>query len=235
MPSCGLSSETGVGDGNVSGVVSDDRPLNKILDGGPEPRVLILADERGRGIASRLCCGALPNYKVEIIFKPNADLMGVVCDCARLARGYGDNDYVIVLAGTDNVSHNSKKINVRELSVKLQCMSFTNLMFISQPFVNNNNNVNNKISKFNMTSYKICQLLCQNITFADVNCIMESRDMHKHGMRMTWSGKTKLCNYICELLSYLNAKKPNQTLLTGSETTHLRKNLIYITASDTHK
>ena len=113
------------------------------------------------------------------------------------------------MAGTDNVSHNSKKINIRELTVKLQCMSFTNLLFVSQPFVNSNNNVNDKISKFNMTLYKICQLLgaSQNITFADVNCIMESRDMHRHGMRMTWLGKTKLCNYICELLNYIDAKK----------------------------
>ena len=68
------------------------------------PRVLILADEHGRDCSSVLRGLLGGHYDVSGCVKPGAGMDGVTCGVAELVRDYGKCDFVVVMAGTNDIA-----------------------------------------------------------------------------------------------------------------------------------
>ena len=75
------------------------------------PKILMLADSQGRHMAKKLHKTFASQYAVQIIFKPNAELYNVTIDVRNLTKDFSESDYLIILAGTNDVLK-GKKIQV---------------------------------------------------------------------------------------------------------------------------
>ena len=207
-----------------------DRALRENCDAELGPRVLVLADSQGRNVAASLRRHLSEGCRVEVTFKPNALLMDVIADCVGLARDFGVNDNVVFLASMNDVLRGLNLAEDRLLG-KMKHLSNTNLLIISVPYLNNNFYIKDEVSRFNMALYRCCEMCrpTQSVAYADVNCVLESRDMQKFGPHLTRSGRVKLSKYICQLLSYVGVQLALQLC---EESGTLRPNLIYVKISD---
>ena len=98
--------------------------------------------------------------------------------------------------------------------------------------------MNNRISKFNMSLYQCCERLNSNqsITFADMNYVLESRDMQRYGVNMTRSGRAKLDKYICDLITYLkNTNRKSQPVMSVTARNYSPQSLTYISTINTEE
>lgn len=88
----------------------------------PKRRVMILADEQGKGMRSILQESLGSGYIVESILRPNATMDQVMKSCLSLCNNYGRNDIVIVLGGSnDKDPLRMKSLLYYNLSIMLQC------------------------------------------------------------------------------------------------------------------
>lgn len=67
-----------------------------------QPKILLLADEHGKGM-NKLLKNVLGNkYNVESVIKPYATLDQVLNSCTRLSKDYTKNDFVLIAAGSND-------------------------------------------------------------------------------------------------------------------------------------
>ncbi|KAF2900704.1 hypothetical protein ILUMI_05482 [Ignelater luminosus] len=65
-------------------------------------KVLLLADSQGRGLVNQLQVNLNKNFAVNGIFKPNPTFENVTAEVKRLSSNLIREDFVIILAGTNN-------------------------------------------------------------------------------------------------------------------------------------
>lgn len=111
-------------------------------------RLLILCDQTGYGIGSRLN-RCLPGFSVQSIIKPYALYERVVEDVVKMSDQFGGEDCILVMAGVNNFI-NGKCPSFRELNSRLKYVTHTNVVLTSIPFKRNAHKKHaNLVSKYN--------------------------------------------------------------------------------------
>lgn len=127
--------------------------VNNVKQGASPRRVMIFADENGKGISIILQKLLGSEFSVTAIVKPYASTKHIVESCSSICKGFTSQDYVIVLTGSNdkdpielqsllyscltNVTHTNvllgtifcnTHLNVHKLnnSIKYVCSRFTN-------------------------------------------------------------------------------------------------------------
>ena len=103
-----------------------------------QPRVLLLADGRGRGVASSMARTFCGKYKTQVIFKPNALLSDVIANSSNLTGDFTLSDWVIFLGGTEDVSK-SQCLNANGFRNVVNSLTHTNVLVLTVPFSGKNN------------------------------------------------------------------------------------------------
>ena len=75
------------------------------------PRILLLADSHGKNMANKLVMSFGCDYDVQTIFKPDADMFNVVKDARELTTSFSMRDYLVILAGVNNVVNRNINVN----------------------------------------------------------------------------------------------------------------------------
>lgn len=96
-----------------------------------KPRILILGDERARGI-NRLLSNKYRQHKVEMILKPGAGLMNIMENMVTWVKNFTLSDYVIVIGGQNDLECN-KTISFKKLLSILRLCSHTNVLMSTVP------------------------------------------------------------------------------------------------------
>ncbi|KAG5861041.1 hypothetical protein JTB14_021677 [Gonioctena quinquepunctata] len=130
--------------GNISTATSEVNHRELI----PIPKILILCDEIGYGLRKSMSKSIGEEFTIETIIKPGAYFVNVIEDVVELSMNFGLNDYIIVIAGSNDF--NSKKYpSFREINSRIKECSHTNIIFSSVPY-GKQVKLNDFIYKFNI-------------------------------------------------------------------------------------
>ncbi|CAH1103934.1 unnamed protein product [Psylliodes chrysocephalus] len=112
-------------------------------------RIPILSDERGKGLDRELrrCYNGNIRYNIQTISKPAAHLEGVVEDIVALTSNFTLNDYVIIIAGTNNFRE-KRYPSVKFIYNRLKSIN-TNIIFTTAPRNAMDYNVKQCVNNFN--------------------------------------------------------------------------------------
>ncbi|CAG9764511.1 unnamed protein product [Ceutorhynchus assimilis] len=114
--------------------------------------LLILGDQNGYGLGS-LIQSSNEELTVQSIIKPNAMFADVIEDMANLSKYFTLEDFVLVLAGYNDLK-NKKYSSFKSINSIFKKLGHTNLIVLSVPYKNNCDfTVNRAIFRFN---YKLC-------------------------------------------------------------------------------
>lgn len=195
-----------------------DKPLGHPKVSG---RVLLLADSHGRGAADILK-EKLKRFEVSSIFKPNAMFNEVVQDLRALTADFDKQDYVIVMAGINDIL-SFHQITRKKLENVLRILTHTNIVFVSIPYWPGRRVLNNIIYQANSNIYNEIMAASPGHTvfFVDVNYLIDFTHMTRSGLHLRFSGKHLVFNYISDIINF------------NCSTVHVcNDNLIYLTKSD---
>ena len=169
-------------------------------------KIMILCDEYGSNL--NVLLKRLVNkenkdiYKIETIKKPAASLSGVIEDIESLSRMYSLNDYIIIMAGTNDFSNNKYPL-FKGIHNKIKNCTHTNIIFTTVPFCPNGKNnkyINKYNNKLNEYLFKLNRSAQGNIRLLDIN--------NKSGALLN---KTKIANKLAYLIR--TPSDPNKTLI----------------------
>lgn len=180
-----------------------DKTNSKQVDN--KNKILILSDSQGRNSAALLNKLLDYNYSVQSVCKPNAMFDDVVSDVDNLSKYFTRNDFVIILAGSNNVLKH-KPIS-QETFEKLYCVSKrVNLIYTAIPYWKNNCDLNNSLFNFNKTIFNNLKLFnVEGRYFVETNEIIDIySDKYNRDFHLNVSGKRKLFYYIAKLILNVN-------------------------------
>ncbi|KAG5864687.1 hypothetical protein JTB14_030281 [Gonioctena quinquepunctata] len=156
--------------------ISKASPDVKISEFNPTPKILILCDELGYGLGKSITKFIGNEFSLETLIKPGAYFVNVIEDIINLSTNFGLNDYIIVLAGSNDF-HAEKFPLFREINSKAKCSSHTNIIFSSVPH-GNHVELNDFIYKFHLKlndySHKLNHYAEGDISFFDLNNVKGS-------------------------------------------------------------
>ena len=182
------------------------RPTGMDSEPASRPRMLLLADDHGRGAARVIRDRMGSSHEVLSIFKPGATIEEVLADVGRLCAGFSHCDCVVVVAGLNNVLRNVSP-NFKVINRRLMQVRHTNIILSSIPYCNRNAVLNTSIYNFNSMFYNnITNNINKPFLYVDVNAVIGSSDIVKNGIHLNKYGMHKLYNYIS---SNVQAFKPN--------------------------
>ena len=191
-------------------------------------RVLLLADDQGRGMAARLVRFFGRACEVETIFKPGACAFEVMTDAPALVKHFGDDDYLVVLAGTNDIINN-KKFKYSQYEKVIKHMSHTNTILLSVPYRALGSSYNDEVYNFNKSLYNYYARRTgggsSNIFFCDVNTLFGTSSYHR-GVHLSQNEKTKLSKYLFDIIVYIKSLNSVDTWSGGDS------NLIRVTTSE---
>lgn len=123
-------------------------------------RVLIISDEQGRGICQLLQGLLGEEFRVQSVIKPYATMDQVLESCSLLCKGYGKNDYIVILGGSNDKD-----------PIRLKSLLYYNLSLLVNMNVilcNVSTNANLNEDKINSTFRHLCSRFTHT-TFLDVS------------------------------------------------------------------
>ena len=188
---------------SVNGLVCDDIVLNAPITGEARtPKILLLSDSHGRQCSSILSDAVGSGWEVFGLVKPGACFEAVVEDVAELTKNFDEFDYVIVLAGANNVLINRhlSKAFLRRLQNSLK---HTNLVLVSVPFFNKNDNYNRAAYQLNCTLHQLTEH-SGTTHYVEVNSLITGDMMTRHGLHMKLAAKKIVMSYVCCQINALN-------------------------------
>ena len=193
------------------------------------PKILLLGDDQGRSMASKMSQVFKNAYEVQSIFKPNACVIDVMSDAASLTRSFGVDDFVVLLAGTNNIIKN-QQLNHSSLSTVLNNMSHTKIIVLTVPYQCYDMTINDRIFRFNTNLYNYCMSRESkapgNLFYYDVNYYLEQSKPSHINFNLSIRKKERLSVYIREIVQNITSLKLKRTLKTSNSL--VNNNLIYI-------
>ncbi|KAF5306558.1 hypothetical protein FQR65_LT07285 [Abscondita terminalis] len=192
--------------------------------------VLILADNHGRGLSDLLRRSNIENkYNISALFKPNANFDQIVNNIANLSKKFGSDDFVIIIGGSNNISHTNLKKTITQISnecsqlrgsnnishtnfkktitqISNEC-SQTNVIFTTVPYQYDKYEENGAIFKANKI---ICETVANiqkysnQLNVIDINSDLSVSDYTKHGLHLNNKVFQADCKRALALLTHLN-------------------------------
>lgn len=160
-------------------------------------KILILNDDCGR-YCSRLLTKyrELDSYEVTSIIKPGALLSQVIENMDNLCRDFTLNDYIIVVAGSNDVNKN-RTPSFRFICNKLKLCTHTNILFTSIPYKKQsmyNSLINKHIYKYNS---KLNEFLTKFNNYAEGNFSYLEINPHESQKFTIESMVLKIKSFMC--------------------------------------
>ena len=173
---------------------------------GARTRVLLLADDHGRGAARIIQDQMGSSCEVLSIFKPGATMEEVLEDVGRLCAGFSYGDYVVVMAGLNNVLRNVAP-NFKVINRRLMQARRTNIILATIPYCSRDAELNTSIYSYNSMFYNyITSNIKKSFLYLDVNTVIRSNDIVRNSIHLNKNGIYKLYKCVC---SNMQAFKPN--------------------------
>jgi hypothetical protein len=181
-------------------------------NGKSKKRLAILADSQGKDIGVYFK-ELEEEFDVFVYSKPGAKIKHVVHDGSSLIKDFTNEDYVILLAGTNDAHYNEPALITvpQGINSLLSLKSNTNVLINSIPFRYDNPSLNNDIYYSNngimrmIDGYK-GQL---NLKYADVNAVLTRRNhFTRHGLHYSKLGKRLLAAHLSRLIRQAAAEPP---------------------------
>lgn len=119
---------------------------------------MILCDQYGYNVCNKLTA-YINNFKIETIIKPGARYNNCISDISQLTKGYTRSDFIIIFAGSNNFYNYNRYPSFRDITQKVNFSSHTNIVFISVPIFNIDNETNRFIKRFNSNLEKYANKL----------------------------------------------------------------------------
>lgn len=134
-------------------------------------RILILGDQHGKNMMEHL--DPLKNsYDIQAILKPDAKMTHIIENIKTSTETFSDLDYVIILAGFNDIAIHRKYFSFKLLTDNIKLCSQTNVIISSIPY-SRNDYINKRIYKVNQKLKDICERLDQftlgHIAYLEVN------------------------------------------------------------------
>lgn len=166
-------------------------------------KIILLSDSHGRGLSERLNMKLPSDFHVSSFVMPSAPLEHVTKDTSTVQRICNENDFVIILAGTNNVPDNCSGIS-DFMAQKLAELDDTNTIVLSIPNRYDTTKFNQLIVKANRDlSDTVARF--KRATFVSLHSL--SRNSYtNHGLHLNGRGKDKLSKILLKCILNLNTK-----------------------------
>lgn len=125
----------------------DPGKINALVGNGRR-KMLILSDEYGRHLDSLIKKCGISSLQTETIIKPGALFRNVVEDIANLTKHYTINDYVLIIAGTNDFKQRKYPI-FKEIQSRIRYCTSTNIIFTSVPSIHCLKEHHESLKKYN--------------------------------------------------------------------------------------
>lgn len=155
-------------------------------------KILLVVHSRGR-----TCKKIMRNifkesyFETLCFFKPNASFENVIHSAKQLTVNYNMNDFVVILAGS-NDGLNNNHISAALLEILKHEMSHTNLVVFLTPFKKRNVTINSKILQDNMIIYSVLG----KSAIINTSSILNQLNFAGTGLHIHVKGKYKLLYYL---------------------------------------
>lgn len=175
--------------------------IENIAEIQPKKKIVILGDSHGRNCSKVLIellnCS---KFEIQTIFKPNAAYEYVVSDIENLTRDLSMQDFVIIMAGTNDIIR-KRTVSNELIERTVNSLSHTNAIFVTVPFMNIKENLNDRIYFHNYRLYEYLRTIDRpNLNFLDVNEYISENEKHSDGIHLNRKGKVKLLAHISEYI-----------------------------------
>lgn len=185
--------------------------LNSVVGATKRKRIVVLSDSQGKEFGKYLR-ELQEDYDVFVYAKPGAKLKHVVRDGFNMVRDFGEEDFIILLAGTNDLHpREPAQLTVAQgihllLSWKLK----TNILFNSVPYRYDHPSRNNNIFFTNCTLSKTIKDYKGglNIHYEDVNAVLTRSDFTRHGLHYSQRGKQRLAGFFTRFIRQTNRLSP---------------------------
>lgn len=167
-------------------------------------RILVLSDSQGKNLYSHL--KPLDNkHNVMVVSKSGATLKQIVNDCLPIITDFTQNDYVVLLAGTNDVDGLSPHhITVHQgLSKLLNMKATTNIIVSDVPYRYDSQNLNDDIWYLNSTIKRRVNEYRgkQNLIHCATNEVLQREHFTRHGLHYNQKGKSILAKTFANLIN----------------------------------
>lgn len=166
----------------------------------PKGRILIIGDSQSRQATVLLKDYVRNNYEIETIIKPGATFEAVIDNIKLLTKSFNQNDFVIVIAGTNNILKRLM-LNGDAVFGLHTDLNHTNCLIVSVPYFKFNvrRNVIRDVQLFNSVLYEcVCSVNCKNFKFVDINSDVLLSDVARNNVHLTKAEKRRLFYYIAK-------------------------------------
>lgn len=172
-------------------------------------QILLLSDSQGRRCGEILKILFDKIYNTICITKANALMEDVVQDIVKLTKNFTKQDYVILLAGSNNAS--SKKFITKSFLQHLKnSLSHTNIIFIFTPFWKYHTDFNTTVLQNNLDIYASFR---NSATFIDPNTFLSVEEFTRHGLHLNYNGKLKIFNKVKDVITNNKNNPTNPSFL----------------------
>ncbi|KAG8303141.1 hypothetical protein J6590_016111 [Homalodisca vitripennis] len=162
-----------------------------------KPRLLIMSDSHGKNLSNII--QQKTNINVTAVVRSGAMLSGVFREANELTLGYNQNDFVLVIGGTNNVEGTSVKDVLNDFDTLLEMTKNTNLIVASLPMRHDKPNLDDKISLINEQLINRIKITATNIRLLELHLL--PRDLYtRQGMHFNRKGKRKIGEVVLRLL-----------------------------------
>lgn len=113
--------------------------------------VLVLSDDHGRYLNNLISSELDNNFSVQSVIKPGAPFVEVINNANRLAKDFGANDTVIIVAGANDIeaTSNSNSIINNAVAALTPLSNKTNLILTTIPDRHDKPELNIRVKAFN--------------------------------------------------------------------------------------
>jgi hypothetical protein len=112
-------------------VLNEKKDIDEMIDREPTKRIIILADQQGRGLREKLQYLTGDEYKVYCFMKPGATLAEVLNSYKPELLNLTDKDIIVVLGGIND--RNPELLQIR-LNIWLHCVHHTKVIIGEVPY-----------------------------------------------------------------------------------------------------
>ncbi|KAG8265080.1 hypothetical protein J6590_102978 [Homalodisca vitripennis] len=192
---------------NIFTKTSDNMPKNvksmkrDVLESNKQcytkPRLLTMSDSHGKNLSNII--QQKTNINVTAVVRSGAMLSGVFREVNELTLGYNQNDFVLVIGGTNNVEGTSVKDVLNDFDTLLEMTKNTNLIVASLPLRHDKPNLDDKISLINEQLINRIKSAATNIRLLELHLL--PRDLYtRQGMHFNRKEKRKIGEEVLRLL-----------------------------------
>lgn len=171
----------------------------------PKARVLILTDDFGKKILQPLLHLLGNEFCIQVICKPYARFKHVVSSIGRSLSDFTDSDFVIVLAGLNDVN-----IHINDITSLANKCFYTNLILGTIPVINDTSDLSYRVQGVNNQIRKITSNLkyfSSNIEILDLRDRFLFRDYQVNSFYLNRLGLRKLAKQIKNSIINFNSRK----------------------------